>query len=143
MSWLRTSPIRQSFSRSNRARTLENNTDFDEKACYDSFCKHWQQVHDIILRVEVLIQTVSYLTYCCNTILIYHCSHENRPAMMMFWALLVTSIIWSLCYWLNCKTVTNSKCPGSNNPPHLAKNSCSARTYSTNSTNGANQREGN
>lgn len=53
MSWLRTSPIRQSFSRSNRGRTLDGNSDFDLKACYDSFCKHWQQVYEIILRAEV------------------------------------------------------------------------------------------
>lgn len=69
MSWLRTSPLRQSFSRSNRngngsgsggsggnggsGRPLDSSLDLDPKACYDSFCKHWQQVYDIILRVEV------------------------------------------------------------------------------------------
>lgn len=63
MSWLRTSPLRQSFSRSNRNNNSSNNNsgrpldgnglDFDQKACYDSFCKHWQQVYEIILRAEV------------------------------------------------------------------------------------------
>lgn len=63
--------------------------------------------------------------------------------MMMFWASLITSIIWSHCCWSNCRTATNSKCPEYSNRPHLAKNSCSARIFSINSTNGANQLEGN
>lgn len=76
MSWLRTSPLRQSFSRSNRGRTLENNTDFDLKACYDSFCKHWQQVHDIILRVEV--------NYSLNFLLLFHKHTNIRPFVHSF-----------------------------------------------------------
>lgn len=67
MSWLRTSPLRQSFSRSNNRNNGSNrggggsgggtldaqSLDLDQKACYDSFCKHWQQVYEIILRAEV------------------------------------------------------------------------------------------
>lgn len=54
MSWLRSSPLRQSFSRTSRSRSIDaTNTDCDPKACYDSFCKHWQQVYEIILRGEV------------------------------------------------------------------------------------------
>ncbi len=51
MSWLRSSPLRQSF---NRGRSQANQlTDFDEKAVIDSFCQHWQQAHGIINRSEV------------------------------------------------------------------------------------------
>lgn len=54
MSWLRTSPLRQSFTRTSRRQSIDaTNTECDPKACYDSFCKHWQQIYDIILRAEV------------------------------------------------------------------------------------------
>lgn len=54
MSWLRTSPLRQSFTRTSRSRSIDaTNTECDPKACYDSFCKHWQQIYEIILRAEV------------------------------------------------------------------------------------------
>lgn len=71
-----------------------------------------------------------------------HCSQRNRPATMTFWASLITWIIWLPCCWSNYRTATNYRCPGCSNPPHLAKNSYSARTYSINYTNGAKQREG-
>lgn len=79
MSWLRTSPLRQSFSRTNRSRSIDTtNTDCDPKACYDSFCKHWQQVYEIILKVEVsdifflfiiiLIKLINYeLSVVCSS----------------------------------------------------------------------------
>lgn len=63
MSWIRTNPLRQSFSRSSNNsststltstsmsnRPIDSATDFDPQACYTSFCKHWQQAYDIILR---------------------------------------------------------------------------------------------
>lgn len=72
MSWLRSSPLRQSVTRnggSSQASQISNNgtgssfaihqraidttTDCDPRACYDSFCKHWQQAFDIIQRSEV------------------------------------------------------------------------------------------
>lgn len=53
MSWLGKSPLRQSFSRTNNQPIRTN--DCDPQACYDSFCKHWQQIYDIILKVEVLL----------------------------------------------------------------------------------------
>lgn len=52
MSWLGKSPLRQSFSRTNSQPIRTN--DCDPQACYDSFCKHWQQIYDIILKVEVI-----------------------------------------------------------------------------------------
>lgn len=56
MSWLRSSPLRQSFTRNNRSRSIDtSSTECDPKACYDSFCKHWQQIYEIILRAEVCI----------------------------------------------------------------------------------------
>lgn len=54
MSWLRTSPLRQSFNRNSRSRSIDaTSIECDPKACYDSFCKHWQQIYEIILRAEV------------------------------------------------------------------------------------------
>lgn len=57
MSWLRSSPLRQSFTNSSRSGgvKLDNATELDPGACYDSFCKHWQQAYDVIQRSEVAI----------------------------------------------------------------------------------------
>ncbi|CAH1723738.1 unnamed protein product [Chironomus riparius] len=49
MSWLRSSPLRQSFTRRTQDITQ---TGTDSKAVFDSFCKHWQQVNEIISRSE-------------------------------------------------------------------------------------------
>lgn len=54
MSWLRSSPLRQSFNRNSRSRSSDETTfECDPRACYDSFCKHWQQIYEIIQRAEV------------------------------------------------------------------------------------------
>lgn len=53
MSWLRSSPLRQSISRGNSAPANKISTECDPSACYDSFCKHWQQAYDVILKAEV------------------------------------------------------------------------------------------
>ncbi|XP_043506577.1 FHIP family protein AAEL005291 isoform X1 [Frieseomelitta varia] len=50
MSWLRSSPLRTSFSKQ-RSRDSPPK-DADPSACYDSFCKHWQQAYEIILRTS-------------------------------------------------------------------------------------------
>lgn len=70
MSWLRSSPLRQSFSRSGSSaggsrgsgsngttgvRATFDASECDPKACYDSFCIHWQQAYEIIQRSEVRI----------------------------------------------------------------------------------------
>ncbi|KYN44499.1 hypothetical protein ALC56_00942 [Trachymyrmex septentrionalis] len=47
MSWLRTNPLRTSFSKQ-RSRDSPPK-DADPSACYDSFCKHSQQIYEIIL----------------------------------------------------------------------------------------------
>ncbi|KAG7203737.1 hypothetical protein KM043_013764 [Ampulex compressa] len=47
MSWLRSSPLGGSFSKQ-RSRDSPPK-DADPSACYDSFCKHWQQTYEIIL----------------------------------------------------------------------------------------------
>ncbi|XP_014487788.1 PREDICTED: UPF0518 protein AAEL005291-like isoform X2 [Dinoponera quadriceps] len=47
MSWLRNSPLQTSFSKQ-RSRDSPPK-DADPSACYDSFCKHWQQTYEIIL----------------------------------------------------------------------------------------------
>ncbi|XP_076624708.1 FHIP family protein AGAP011705 isoform X1 [Colletes latitarsis] len=52
MSWLRSSPLRTSFSKQ-RSRDSPPK-DADPSACYDSFCKHWQQAHEIILHTSPL-----------------------------------------------------------------------------------------
>ncbi|XP_050491388.1 FHIP family protein AAEL005291-like isoform X2 [Bombus huntii] len=50
MSWLRSSPLRTSFTKQ-RSRDSPPK-DADPSACYDSFCKHWQQAYEIILRTS-------------------------------------------------------------------------------------------
>ena len=53
MSWLRSSPLRQSFTR----RTQEISTSStDSRAVIDSFCKHWEQIIELIGRSEVSIK---------------------------------------------------------------------------------------
>ncbi|KAG7309133.1 hypothetical protein JYU34_005055 [Plutella xylostella] len=47
MSWLRTTSL--SFARQ-LSRSLDPRSDYEPQACYSSFCKHWQQAHDIILK---------------------------------------------------------------------------------------------
>lgn len=70
MSWLRTSPLRQSFSRNstNRGRSIDATTECDPKACYDSFCKHWQQAYELIQRSEVSIRGMYILFKVINAL---------------------------------------------------------------------------
>ncbi|XP_045454423.1 FHIP family protein GH13096-like [Melitaea cinxia] len=49
MSWLRTTSL--SFARQ-LSRTLDPRHDYEPQACYNSFCKHWQQAHDIIIKSQ-------------------------------------------------------------------------------------------
>ncbi|XP_011644018.1 UPF0518 protein CPIJ015043-like isoform X2 [Pogonomyrmex barbatus] len=48
MSWLRNSPLRTSFSKQQSRDSPPK--DADPSACYDSFCKHSQQIYEIILQ---------------------------------------------------------------------------------------------
>ncbi|KAM3962112.1 LOW QUALITY PROTEIN: FHIP family protein GH13096 [Aphomia sociella] len=48
MSWLRNT---SSFARQ-LSRSLDPRHDYEPQACYNSFCKHWQQAHDIILKSQ-------------------------------------------------------------------------------------------
>ncbi|XP_063896834.1 FHIP family protein GF15501 isoform X1 [Helicoverpa armigera] len=49
MSWLRTTGL--SFARQ-LSRSLDPRHDYEPQACYNSFCKHWQQAHDIIQKSQ-------------------------------------------------------------------------------------------
>ncbi|CAB3233314.1 unnamed protein product [Arctia plantaginis] len=49
MSWLRSTSL--SFARQ-LSRSLDPRHDYEPHACYNSFCKHWQQAHDIILKSQ-------------------------------------------------------------------------------------------
>lgn len=51
MSWLRSSPLRASFGKQQSRDSPPK--DADPTACYDSFCKHWQQTHEIIRKTRV------------------------------------------------------------------------------------------
>ncbi|XP_075984477.1 FHIP family protein GJ17503-like isoform X2 [Anticarsia gemmatalis] len=48
MSWLSSG---LSFARQ-LSRSLDPRHDYEPQACYNSFCKHWQQAHDIILKSQ-------------------------------------------------------------------------------------------
>ncbi|XP_031633698.1 UPF0518 protein GJ17503 isoform X2 [Contarinia nasturtii] len=91
MSWLRPSPLRQSFTRTSRSRSIDaTNTECDPKACYDSFCKHWQQIHEIILRAETssgtshddVLGVVSHLDHMVTLLLLelHNCNKYPPPA---------------------------------------------------------------
>ncbi|XP_047537499.1 FHIP family protein GJ17503-like isoform X1 [Vanessa atalanta] len=49
MSWLRTTSLTLARQLS---RTLDPRHDYEPQACYNSFCKHWQQAHDIIIKSQ-------------------------------------------------------------------------------------------
>lgn len=51
MSWLRSSPMRQSFTR--RSQDISSSSSADQKAVSDSFSNHWMQIQQIINRSEV------------------------------------------------------------------------------------------
>ncbi|XP_053948903.1 FHIP family protein GG24907 isoform X1 [Anastrepha ludens] len=115
MSWLRSSPLRQSLTRSSgnsapffaslnrdnnagssstanalRQRPIDAAMDCDPRACYDSFCKHWQQAYDIIQRSEPpqrppshddVLGVVSHLDFMVTLLLVelHHCNKVSIP----------------------------------------------------------------
>lgn len=74
MSWLRNSPLRTSFTKQ-RSRDSPPK-DADPSACYDSFCKHWQQAYEIILHTIVSykkklnIVVKKYILYTQSSIIV-------------------------------------------------------------------------
>lgn len=105
MSWLRSSPLRQSFSKagggsgsgaSSRGGNSTNGTvrafdasECDPKACYDSFCIHWQQAFEIIQRSENnrgqshddVLGVVTHLDHMVTLLLVelHHCNKVGLP----------------------------------------------------------------
>ncbi|XP_055588972.1 FHIP family protein AAEL005291 isoform X2 [Uranotaenia lowii] len=104
MSWLRSSPLRQSFSKSssgasgsgsgrggNNGSTLRafDASECDPKACYDSFCIHWQQAYEIIQRSENargqahddVLGVVTHLDHMVTLLLVelHHCNKVSLP----------------------------------------------------------------
>uniref|UniRef100_A0A182VCD7 FHF complex subunit HOOK-interacting protein C-terminal domain-containing protein n=1 Tax=Anopheles merus TaxID=30066 RepID=A0A182VCD7_ANOME len=114
MSWLRSSPLRQSFSKSgnnsnnngsgsanDRSRSGAGGgglssvirpfdaTECDPKACYDSFCIHWQQAYEIIQRSENyrsqshddVLGVVTHLDHMVTLLLVelHHCNKLSLP----------------------------------------------------------------
>ncbi|XP_052744395.1 FHIP family protein AAEL005291 isoform X2 [Bicyclus anynana] len=49
MSWLRSKSL---ILARQLSRTLDPRHDYEPQACYNSFCKHWQQAHEIILKSQ-------------------------------------------------------------------------------------------
>lgn len=118
MSWLHSSPLRYSMPRSQhnsssgdsfstphnsnggngthsvhsvlRQRPIDSATDCDPRACYDSFCKHWQQAYEIIQRAEGpnkspthddVLGVVSHLDFMVTLLLVelHHCNKISLP----------------------------------------------------------------
>uniref|UniRef100_A0A1A9WAR8 FHF complex subunit HOOK-interacting protein C-terminal domain-containing protein n=1 Tax=Glossina brevipalpis TaxID=37001 RepID=A0A1A9WAR8_9MUSC len=118
MSWLRSSPLRHSLTRNQcnsssvgpfsipynpngsncthsihsvlRQRPIDTATDCDPRACYDSFCKHWQQAYEIIQRAEGpnkspthddVLGVVSHLDFMVTLLLVelHHCNKISLP----------------------------------------------------------------
>ncbi|KAH8358349.1 hypothetical protein KR200_004716 [Drosophila serrata] len=94
MSWLRQSTTGgvasagSGHSGSLRQRPIDAATDCDPRACYDSFCKHWQQAHEIIQHSsppshDDVLGVVSHLDYMVTLLLVelHHCNKVSLPAM--------------------------------------------------------------
>lgn len=110
MSWLRSSPLRQSLTRTSsngnssstggsnastqnsilRQRPIDTATDCDPRACYDSFCKHWQQAYEIIQKSngpnrppthDDVLAVVSHLDFMVTLLLVelHHCNKISLP----------------------------------------------------------------
>ncbi|KFB46513.1 AGAP011705-PA-like protein [Anopheles sinensis] len=108
MSWLRSSPLRQSFTKSGHSGNASSRsgaggggggglagirpfdaTDCDPKACYDSFCIHWQQAYEIIVRSENyrsqshddVLGVVTHLDHMVTLLLmeLHHCNKLSLP----------------------------------------------------------------
>lgn len=73
MSWLRTTSL--SFARQ-LSRSLDPRSDYEPQACYSSFCKHWQQAHDIIVKSEPqhlhddVLGVVNHLEQLCTLLVL-------------------------------------------------------------------------
>ncbi|KAH8282859.1 hypothetical protein KR054_010381 [Drosophila jambulina] len=93
MSWLRQSnsggvpSAGSGHSGSVRQRPIDAATDCDPRACYDSFCKHWQQAHEIIQHSappshDDVLGVVSHLDYMVTLLLVelHHCNKVSLPA---------------------------------------------------------------
>ncbi|XP_070072044.1 FHIP family protein CG3558 isoform X4 [Drosophila takahashii] len=70
-----------------RQRPIDAATDCDPRACYDSFCKHWQQAHEIIQHSappshDDVLGVVSHLDYMVTLLLVelHHCNKVSLPA---------------------------------------------------------------
>ncbi|XP_075158752.1 FHIP family protein GJ17503 isoform X2 [Haematobia irritans] len=136
MSWLRTSPLRQSLTRNGsgsgnsiasgqsstalRQRPIDTATDCDPRACYDSFCKHWQQAYDIIQKSDGpnkppthddVLAVVSHLDFMVTLLLVelHHCNKitlpdvSNAPAAPCLEYLLSENLLDKLYEW-GCAT---------------------------------------
>lgn len=57
MSWLRSTSL--TFARQ-LSKTLDPRHDYEPHACYNSFCKHWQQAHEIIVKSQVKVNHIFY-----------------------------------------------------------------------------------
>ncbi|KAH8298227.1 hypothetical protein KR018_011407 [Drosophila ironensis] len=71
-----------------RQRPIDAATDCDPRACYDSFCKHWQQAHEIIQHSappshDDVLGVVSHLDYMVTLLLVelHHCNKVALPAV--------------------------------------------------------------
>ncbi|KAL5290523.1 FAM160A1 family protein [Megaselia abdita] len=87
MSWLRSSPLRQSLSRNTSQ--PRPGSDCDPKACYDSFCRHWHQSSEIINKSteqnrspthDDVLGVVSHLDFMV-TLLLVELHNANKIAL--------------------------------------------------------------
>lgn len=76
-------------------RPIDSATDFDPQACYTSFCKHWQQAYEIILRStgtegspsaavshDDVLTVVNHLDHMVTLLLVelHHCNKISLPS---------------------------------------------------------------
>lgn len=96
MSWLRSSPLRQSFQKRGRGTIDTSTIECDPKACFDSFRKHWQQAFDVIKKSnkvpsdDDVVGVVNLLDHMLTLLLVelHNCNklklqqhHVNSPCL--------------------------------------------------------------
>ncbi|XP_026735300.1 UPF0518 protein GJ17503 isoform X2 [Trichoplusia ni] len=106
--WLRSTSL--SFARQ-LSRSLDPRHDYEPQACYSSFCKHWQQAHDIILKSQPnhlhddVLGVVNHLEQLATLLVLEARAREinttNSPAACLEY-LLSENLLDKLYEWAIC-----------------------------------------
>ncbi|XP_072933245.1 FHIP family protein AGAP011705-like isoform X2 [Epargyreus clarus] len=108
MSWFRNTSL--SLARQ-LSRSLDPRHDYEPQACYSSFCKHWQQAHDIILKSQPqhlhddVLGVVNHLEQLATLLVLEararEINHLSNPAACLEY-LLSENLLDKLYEWAIC-----------------------------------------